>query len=31
MPGTSFKVGFLNTNAGQPILLAMQNAAKAEV
>ena len=31
VPGTSFKVGFLNTNAGQPILLAMQNAAKAEV
>jgi ribose transport system substrate-binding protein len=29
--GTPFKVGFLNTNAGQPILLAMQNAAKAEV
>ena len=31
VPGTPFKVGFLNTNAGQPILLAMQNAAKAEV
>jgi ribose transport system substrate-binding protein len=31
VPGTSFKVGFLNTNAGQPILLAMQKAAKAEV
>ena len=29
--GASFRVGFLNTNAGQPILLAMQNAAKAEV
>ena len=29
--GTSFKVGFLNTNAGQPILLAMQKAAQAEV
>jgi ribose transport system substrate-binding protein len=28
--GTSFKVGFLNTNAGQPFLLAMQNAAQAE-
>ncbi len=28
--GTSFKVGFLNTNAGQPILLAMQKAAQAE-
>jgi ribose transport system substrate-binding protein len=27
---TSFKVGFLNTNAGQPILLAMQKAAQAE-
>jgi ribose transport system substrate-binding protein len=31
VPGTSFKVGFLNTNGGQPILLAMQKAAKAEV
>jgi len=31
VPGTSFKVGFLDTNAGQPILLAMQNAAKAEI
>jgi ribose transport system substrate-binding protein len=29
-PGTPFKVGFLNTNAGQPILLAMQKAAQAE-
>jgi ribose transport system substrate-binding protein len=29
-PGTSFKVGFLNTNASQPILLAMQRAAQAE-
>jgi len=29
--GTSFKVGFLNTNASQPILLAMQEAAQAEV
>jgi len=29
--GASFKVGFLNTNAGQPILLAMQKAAQAEV
>ena len=29
--GTPFKVGFLNTNAGQPMLLAMQDAAKAEV
>lgn len=29
--GTSFKVGFLNTNAGQPFLLAMQKAAQAEV
>ena len=28
--GASFKVGFLNTNAGQPILLAMQKAAQAE-
>src|SRR5262245_33047611 len=28
--GTSFKVGFLNTNAGQPFLLAMQKAAQAE-
>jgi ribose transport system substrate-binding protein len=28
--GTPFKVGFLNTNAGQPILLAMQKAAEAE-
>jgi ABC-type sugar transport system substrate-binding protein len=30
-PGTAFKVGFLSTNAGQPILLAMQKAAQAEV
>ncbi len=30
-PGTPFKVGFLNTNGGQPFLLAMQNAAAAEV
>jgi ABC-type sugar transport system substrate-binding protein len=30
-PGTEFKVGFLNTNAGQPILLSMQEAAEAEV
>jgi ABC-type sugar transport system substrate-binding protein len=29
--GTSFKVGFLNTNGGQPFLLAMQKAAEAEV
>jgi ribose transport system substrate-binding protein len=29
--GVPFKVGFLNTNAGQPALLAMQNAAGAEV
>jgi ribose transport system substrate-binding protein len=29
-PGTPFKVGFLNTNASQPILLAMQEAAQAE-
>jgi ABC-type sugar transport system substrate-binding protein len=28
--GASFKVGFLNTNASQPILLAMQDAAQAE-
>ncbi len=28
--GTSFKVGFLNTNAAQPILLAMQKAAQNE-
>jgi ribose transport system substrate-binding protein len=28
--GTSFKVGFLNTNASQPILLAMQQAAQTE-
>ena len=28
--GASFKVGFLNANAGQPILLAMQKAAQAE-
>jgi ribose transport system substrate-binding protein len=28
--GRSFKVGFLNTNAGQPFLLAMQKAARAE-
>ena len=28
--GTSFKVGFLNTNASQPMLLAMQQAARAE-
>jgi ribose transport system substrate-binding protein len=28
--GSSFKVGFLNTNAGQPFLLAMQKAAQAE-
>jgi len=28
--GTSVKVGFLNTNAGQPFLLAMQKAAQAE-
>jgi ribose transport system substrate-binding protein len=31
VPGTSFEVGFLNTNAGQSSLFAMQNAAKAEV
>ena len=31
VPGTDFKVGFLNTNAGQPMLLEMQDAAKAEV
>jgi ribose transport system substrate-binding protein len=30
-PGIAFKVGFLNTNGGQPFLLAMQNAAEAEV
>ena len=30
-PGTAFKVGFLNTNGGQPFLLAMQKAAEAEV
>jgi ribose transport system substrate-binding protein len=30
-PGTPFKVGFLNTNGGQPFLVAMQNAAEAEV
>jgi ribose transport system substrate-binding protein len=30
-PGTPFKVGFLNTNGGQAILLAMQKAAQAEV
>ena len=29
--GTAFKVGFLQTNGGQPFLLAMQNAAEAEV
>jgi ribose transport system substrate-binding protein len=29
--GTPFKVGFLNTNGGQPALLAMQQAAQAEV
>jgi ribose transport system substrate-binding protein len=29
--GTPFKVGFLNTNGGQPFLLAMQKAAEAEV
>jgi ribose transport system substrate-binding protein len=28
--GRSFKVGFLNTNASQPMLLAMQHAAQAE-
>jgi ribose transport system substrate-binding protein len=28
--GAAFRVGFLNTNAGQPILLAMQKAAQAE-
>jgi len=28
--GTPFKVGFLNTNGGQPILLAMQKAAEQE-
>jgi ribose transport system substrate-binding protein len=30
-PGQQFKVGFLNTNGGQAILLAMQKAAQAEV
>jgi ABC-type sugar transport system substrate-binding protein len=30
-PGRAFKVGFLNTNGGQPFLLAMQKAAEAEV
>lgn len=29
--GTAFKVGFLQTNGGQPFLLAMQNSAEAEV
>ena len=30
-PGTAFKVGFLQTNGGQPFLLSMQDAAAAEV
>jgi ribose transport system substrate-binding protein len=30
-PGTAFKVGFLQTNGGQPFLVAMQDAAEAEV